>query len=328
VSGRDDRIASALDQIEVPAYSAGFWDRLEERLADEPGPRVSPLRRRRLVAPRLAALAAVAAALLLGLVAVRLAGGDDGGTITATDPTSSTVVRPRAGSAGRHLPAQLHAAGATDTPQDAFQSWVAALARGDEPAARALLGPRTVAYYAALGSGIDQAGSSWDQWASAHDRRMDVIDFGEVEGVHVAGLVLERGLAGAGPGASRTDALPMVETDQGWRVEPAAFDPDADSRIEVVRPAPGEQGLTDLVAGSPVAVAVQGAGVYYVGLDQDRLSAFVPADAHDGVIRYEPPSAPAPGTHLLVVAHLSPKVLTILAAPFEVVTAQTSTTAP
>lgn len=336
---RDREIADALDGIPVPDYEPGFWDRLEQRLASEPAPTVAtretsaagddadaplelaavPSRHRRRSSParrRSVAVLAAAAAVLIAVVAVRVVSDDGGEVHTATDPRTSTTA-PIAALAGNRVTGQLHQAGSTGTPQDAFVAWVTALQQGDAAAARALVGPRTVRYYDALGGGLDQAGQGWEVWARPDGRRIEVIDFGEVQGEHVAGLVLTRPSTTTPDGVAY-EAVTVVEGSSGWVVEPAAFDPDQDTRIEIVSPGADQDGLTALAPDAPVQVQVSGDGVYYVGADQGTLAGFVPADAHDGRISWSPAEPFRAGRHLLLVAHLSPKVLTMLAVPFPV----------
>jgi len=118
--------------------------------------------------------------------------------------------------------------------------------------------------------------------------------------------------------SSDLDAVPVVQGDDGWRVEPAAFSPDHDSRIEVISPSPGENGLQPLAKGSQIRVAAAKDGDYFLGLDLDpEVSTRIPASAAvDGQVRWDPGPQKA-GTHLLVVAHVGPGDITMLAAPFE-----------
>ncbi len=314
---RDPRIAEALARIDVPDYSPGFWDRLDARLSDDlvVVPMAGRPRRTIAGARRGIAILAAAAAIGLGAVAVQLATDDGDEVQTAQQPTAPAV----ADGGGQRLASELGAPGSTATPQDAFVSWVTAVAEGDDAGARSLLGPGTVAYLEALGSGaLESSGEGWEAWADPTGRELDVIDFGEVGGEHVAGVVVRRPDAEQ-PLGVEYGAVAAVETEDGWLVEPAAFDPDTDTRLEMVEPVAGEQGLVPLVEGRDVRFQLTGAGVYYVGADRDPLVAFVPADADDGVLTWDADPPLAVGSHLLVVAQLSTRVRAISAVPFEVV---------
>ena len=188
---RDPRIAEALARIDVPDYSPGFWDRLDARLSDDlvVVPMAGRPRRTTAGARRGIAILAAAAAIALAVVAVQLATDDGGEVQTAQQPDAPAV----ADGGGQRLASELGAPGSTATPQDAFVSWVTAVADGDDAGARSLLGPGTVAYLEALGSGaLESSGEGWEAWADPTGRELDVIDFGEVGGERVAGVVVRR----------------------------------------------------------------------------------------------------------------------------------------
>lgn len=95
---RDDRLGSALRDLPVPDHGPGFWDRLEDRLAEE-APEPVDLRGRRWM-PGLALLAAAACvALALAVVANRT--GDEDSRVTTRPTTPEPGGRAPAGLAGR-----------------------------------------------------------------------------------------------------------------------------------------------------------------------------------------------------------------------------------
>jgi hypothetical protein len=111
----------------------------------------------------------------------------------------------------------------------------------------------------------------------------------------------------------------VVAGADGWRVEPDAFDPSADGRIEVVSPAPGQTGLSELPSDGVVKVAAGGDGDYVLSLDLTQGTRVAAADAVSGTITWDPPDDALPkGEHLLLVAHVSDATITVLVAPFTV----------
>lgn len=357
---RDDELAEVLARIAVPDYEPGFWERLESLLAGQPVPEASPAdderdrsgpgdgepirfgppadderdrdlavvplagrRRPSTVRTRATLVLAAAAAVVVAVLAVRLSADDGPDDVELADRPGTSTTVPLSSLAGERARGVLGPAGSTATPQDAFVTWITALDAGDLVTAEALVGPMTLRYWEALGTDVEGSGTTWARWVDSADRRLDVIDFGQVEGRRVAGLLIEGTADPDFEGYEEVDgldhdALVLVEGDAGWLVEPAAFDPDAESRLEPVHPAPGEQGLQPIGPDDDVRIAVQGAGVYYVGVDEGRMGGFVPADARDGLLTYEPDGPLEPGRHLLVIAHLSPKVLILDALPFTV----------
>lgn len=319
---RDSEIASVLGSIPVPDYEPGFWDRLDASLAGEPAldrttvvPMARPRRRSLLV------LAAAAVVLAVLAVALRPDGTDDvrtaaEGTTSPSVPSGSTTrVRQPGTSSGA---VEVGQAGAVDTPQDAFATWVDAIHVGNTAGALALTGPRTALYEEALGvSAADQV-SGWGQaygaWAEPTGRRIDVVDLGVVGGARVVAIVLQRPSTNADD--QRYDALPMVQDGSGWKVEPAAFPTDTDGRIELVAPSPGQQGLEDLPRDQPVKVYSRLTGEYVLSLDLTTGTRIDAADAEpDHTVLWRPPaSALTAGPHLLLVAHLSDDTITVQAS--------------
>jgi hypothetical protein len=208
------------------------------------------------------------------------------------------------------------------TPEGTFIVWAKAIQSGDAAAANALTGPRTGRYEDALGVSQDQRvsdwASAWGAWADVANPHIEVVELGTVAGARVVGIVLEQPVT-VGMHATHSDALPMVQGDGGWKVEPDAFDPSSEGRLEVISPAPGPSGLSDLPSDGVVKVTAAGDGDYVLSLDLAQSTHIAAADAVDGTITWDPPDdALGPGEHLLLVAHVSDATITVLAAPFTV----------
>ncbi|HET9443254.1 MAG TPA: hypothetical protein VFO65_08015 [Acidimicrobiales bacterium] len=143
---RDEMLGAALRDLPVPDHAPGFWDDLEQRLAETAPEPVELSRRRRL--PGLAVLAAAAcAAVALALVADRR--GDDESRVV-TEPTTTVPGPGAAGLTGRiviDLPE-----GQPDTEQD----FTVAADRSYSLRARA--GRSTMAYDAASGRAVVVSG--------------------------------------------------------------------------------------------------------------------------------------------------------------------------
>ncbi len=237
------------------------------------------------------------------------AASDEPSALTA--PASTTVAE-FGGSTG---PAPTSVRATPTTPQGAFLAWAKAVDEGDTETALALTGPRTLAYYEALGVAPDDvvsgAEEQWSGWATAKGRRIDLIELGSVDRDRVVGLVVERA------GTTTHDAVPVVQGEDGWQVEPAAFDPDTGGRIEIISPNPGPAGLEDLPRDGIVRVAAAPDGEYYLGLDLEVSTRIPASDAVDGEIRWDPgPQKQAGTSHLLIVAHVSKGSISIIAVPF------------
>jgi hypothetical protein len=186
----DPVVAAALRAVEVPDHAPGFWERLDEALDRAATPRARARRRGR----RLAAAAALTA--LVVLAAAFAARRPASGPVVGTEGTSP---RPPT-SAPSPVPPDVERAAAA-----AATGFIDALARLDTDGARALLGPRSVAFGRRQGSldGLLPPGSStlagarslhptgstpiagtaaaamdtaaWAAWAEAEGRRVEVI---------------------------------------------------------------------------------------------------------------------------------------------------------
>ena len=304
-AGQDaDRFESAPALASV--IDGGPVDRAVELAAAVPSARRRALGGRR----RSVLVLAAAAAVVVAVVAIAIRPGPDGvrtaahtaGRPAATTPgaagqgnATTTVVgrSPAPGSTalGTSLGAAPITDGSTSTPQGAFVAWASAVHAGDATSVLALTGPRTARYEDALGVSVAErvAGwvSAWGDWAAGAQRRIDVVELGEVSGQRVVGVVLRRPAAGTKYG-ERYDALPMVLDSGGWKVEPAGFDPATGGRLEIVSPTPGQDGLQPLPRNGVVSVAANGTG----GLCSASTSRRGPTS------RWPAPStARSPGTH-------------------------------
>ncbi len=249
--------------------------------------------------------------------------GAGGTTTEGTAPSSGSTA---AGSSDRGAPAAsvaLGPAGTTATAQDAFATWAAAIDAGDTEAVVALTGPRTARYYEALGTSVAQASGEWGEaygaWAEAPGRRIEALEAARTSGARVVVLLLERPAPDPADGTVH-DAVPVVEGEDGWLVEPAAFDPEDGGRIEVVSPAPAPQERTATVRrNATVEVAAADEGTYTLALDGTTTTTIAASDAVDGTIRWDPPDkAMTPGRHVLVVVHVSDDTVTALSAVLDV----------
>ncbi|HJR24441.1 MAG TPA: hypothetical protein VJ804_03135, partial [Acidimicrobiales bacterium] len=208
------------------------------------------------------------------------------------------------------------------TAEDAFVAWATAIDEGDVEAAVRLTGPRTVAYYEALGSSAEEmvaeSGEAWGVWADPDGRHVQPVELGQVDGDRAVGLVLDRPATDDEDADGRTyGGVPVVRGDDGWQVEPAAFDPARDGRIEVISPAPGPTGFQDLPKGGTIRIAAQRTGQYYLNLDFSQSVRIPASDAVDGEITWNPGGQKSAILHLLVVAHIDEGQVVMLAQTFE-----------
>jgi hypothetical protein len=327
---RDDELARALAAIPVPDYEPGFWERLDARLVGEPTlerTTVVPLARGRRRRRSLLVLAAAAAVVLAVVaVSVRDDGSDDvrtasEGTTPPSVASGSTTLRLRQPGTSSGA-VEVGTSGATDTPQDAFATWADAIHVGNTDAAMAVTGPLTAAYGAALEVSPDVQvtgwGDVWGSWAEPADRRIDVVELGEIAGARVVAVVLQHPSVRAD--ATRYDALPLVQHEDGWKVEPAAFPTSSDGRIEMVSPAPGEQGLEPLPEDEPIQIYSAHTGQYVLSLDLATGTRIDATDTEaDNAVSWRPPaSARVLGSHLLLVAHLAEDTISVQALPVTV----------
>jgi hypothetical protein len=353
--GRDELIARALGSIPVPDYEDDFWGRLDSRLtadglashltppmaadveaadveaaaldADDLVDTLRPGERRRGV---LVLAAAAAVVLVVVAVSLRRDGSNDvttaserttalANTSTSTPPGGTVVRRTPGVSNG---PVQVGRSGSLDTPQDAFATWADAIHVGKTDAAMAVTGPLTVAYGAALQVSADDQvkgwGEVWGSWAEPAGRQIDIVELGDTAGHRVVAVVLQHPSTLADR-THRYDALPLVQYDDGWKVEPAAFPTSSDGRIEMVSPAPGARGLDDLPAGVPVKVHSTLTGSYVVSLDL-TIGARLQADQTepDHTVLWRPPAMLKTGEHLLLVAHVAEDTVSVQALPVTV----------
>lgn len=254
-------------------------------------------------------------------------GTDAGDTADAPSGAAEILLSPTStvtGGVGGGSPSAASARLAPKSGPEAFVAWATAIDAGDLETAAALTGPRTIRYYEALGTSIEDvlaaSGESWGVWADPEDRRIQAVELGEVDGERAVGLVLDR------PAIDRDDAdgrsyegVPVVKGEGGWKVEPAAFDPSGDGRIEVVAPAPGPEGFAAMPKGGTIRVAAQRTGRYHLHLDLTQTTTVDASDAVDGEITWAPAAlrtSTAP-RHLLVVAHVADGQVTMLAQTFE-----------
>jgi hypothetical protein len=250
----------------------------------------------------------------------------EGGVADSPDQTELELFTST--SAPRHAPATTSEAAASlaapATAEAAFVAWATAIRDGDADGALALTGPRTIRYYDELGTSAEEAliedadPDSWGAWADPKGRHLQPVELGTVDGERAVGLVLDR------PADDPADAdgriyvgVPVVRGKSGWKVEPAAFDPSSEGRIEVISPEPGERGLQDLPKGGVIKIAAADEGRYWLGLDFATQVSIPASEAVDGVITWNPGPQRSAALHVLVVAHIKPGQITMLAQTFE-----------
>lgn len=333
---RDLVIARALEQVEVPDYDPAFWDRLDARLERGAAPtaRVTPgpapaglppadgasdvvplVPARRAHRPRSARVLAVAAAIALAVVLtwqvrpdgdeVRTAAPTQA-TSTTSDPAGTTAIRPGS------------------TAERDVVAWLEAVGAGDVEAALALTGPRTIAYYDALGADIRgvlaESGEGYGGWVDSPDRTTALVPLGEVQGQAVAAVVLAGTWSGEGEDGYRVQAIPVVQAAGGdaWLVEPAAFDPSSEGKLIILSPPPGPDGLGGLPSDGVIEVSGDRGGAYWFSID-GAAPTRVDAPGGEDVVRFDPDDgALTSDTHLLVVAQVDERNITAEAHTFTV----------
>ncbi len=343
----EPRPVRALRDVDAPEYSPGFWDRLDARLDGEAvGARAErgagrarhtsepdvtdlqadPVDLRIAVAPMVpmrvrhqprARILAVAAAVVLALVVTWQVRPDEGGVQTASRPDPTV---PGTAPSGSTAPTGTAPASPAES---AVLAWLQAVGAGETDAALVLTGPRTVAYYDALGADmagvLRESGEAYGGWADAPDRSTAIVPLGEVGGEAVAAVVIAGTWSGEGDDGYRIEAIPVVKRrgDGAWLVEPAAFDPDRDGRLELTSPPPGADGLGGISPGGIIELASAGTGSYFFAIDGGEPVA-VPAPPNGTRVVFDPPGELTDGTHQLVVAQVGDRNITALATTFTV----------
>lgn len=331
-SDRDPVVAQALDEVATPDHLPGFWEDLDAALDQDGGDTTSRVvrmsgrsrsSRRRFVLPA----AAAAAVLALLAVVTTTQDGDNTVRVVPTDRTPEPTTAPATSTAPPTTVADSPGATKTgrSTPDGAVIAWLEALGAGQIDAATALVGPRTEAYYQALGGNVrgamveSQEGSG--AWADTPDRSTTEVDLGSVDGLEMTVVVVMGTRSGEGGGGYRTDAIPVTRSGRGrtWLVEPEAFEPKTGGRIEVVRPSSGEFGLNGLAADASVEVRAPGSGTFWFALD-DAPPAKVPGRRTGSGVRatWDPPGQMKSQSHLLVVAYFDGATFTAFAGVFAV----------
>ncbi len=341
---REPFTARALRDADAPEYSPGFWDRLDARLEGEGvGARaersaararhsseleatdlqadpvdlrgaVAPLAPMRVRRQPRARILAVAAAVVLALVATWQVrpDGDEVQTASRPDPTAPGTA-----------PSGSTAMVPPSSAESAVLAWLQAVGAGEINAALVLTGPRTVAYYEALGADMAgvllESGEAYGGWTDAPDRSTSVVPLGELGGQAVAAVVVAGTWSGEGDDGYRIEAIPVVQRRGGgaWLVEPAAFDPDRGGRLELTSPPPGADGLGGIRPDGIIELASAGSGSYFFAVDGAE-PVEVPASPAGGSVRFDPPGELTGGTHQLVVAQIDDRNITAQAHTFTV----------
>ncbi len=339
---QDPVVAAAIRSVPVPPHGPGFWDELDARLAAEDAPApvaptpapvadvrvatgelpsVSVLR----PAPpapaahrlRFAVAAAVVAVLALGAgLVLRGDGSDDPGTTEqAGDPGVTTTL----GTFGFGSPAESSAITPPETTMppsvdltgasEVVVEWVGHLGIGDEDAAAALLGPRSLAWLDSLGADppgyMQELMEGYGAWAAVPDAVRATV---EVPGAGAVVVLQGEPRREGSEGGVQYEAIPVVQAADGsWLVEPAAFDPDTGGRLELVVPPPGEGGWASLLPGELVEAATEDPEAT-VWFSLDGAPA-VPTPSG----QWEPPGPRVAGEHLLVVVAVGDATFTALA---------------
>ncbi|MDP1818319.1 MAG: hypothetical protein Q8K58_00310 [Acidimicrobiales bacterium] len=343
---RDPVVAKALGDIDVPGYEPGFFDRLDARLdreravgpvpvigtagdrsarGDTPieldaDPRVVPLAPVRR-APRLRAarLLAVAAAVAVAAV-VAWQARPDGDELRTASPTQTAA--PTTGSAAGTTDATASVPG--PSAEADLRAWIEAIAAGDVDEAVKRTGPRTAAYYKALGADLRgvmvEYGEGYGAWADSPDLELTVLPLGEVGGQAVAAVVLSGTWNGEGGPRYRVEAIPVVQLRPGgsWTVEPAAFDPFTEGRLIVLSPPSGEDGLGGLPPEGTIDVSGDRGGAYWFSIDGAPPTRIDSPGGEESVSFDPDDDALTSGTHSLVVAQVDEQNITAAAGTFTV----------
>jgi len=328
---RDEVVARALDAVATPDHLPGFWEDLDAAMDQEDGattPRVVRMTGRRRTNRRRFVLPAAAAAAVLALLAVVTTSQDGDNTVRVV-PTDRTP-DPTAPATSTAPPTTVaDVPGATNTgkstPDGAVIAWLEALGAGQIDAATALVGPRTEAYYKALGGNVRgamvESQEGFGAWADSPDRSTTEVGLGPVDGVEMTVVVVMGTRSGEGEDGYRTDAIPVIRSGRGntWLVEPAAFAPKAGGRLELIRPSAGESGLNGLAADATLEAGAPGSGNFWFSLD-DAPPTQVPGRRVGSGVRgtFDPPGQMRSQSHLLVVAYVDGATFTAFAGVFAV----------
>jgi hypothetical protein len=215
-------------------------------------------------------------------------------------------------------------AAAKPRPETAVARWLEALGAGNLEAAASLTGPRTVAYLDALGSDLEEyltvAAEGYGAWAASPDRSTTEVDLGGVEGRPIAVVVVSGTRRSEGFTELRTDALPVVQSEDGtWLVEPVAFDPAVGGRLEITSPRVGEAGSGELPPDGVIEARAPGDGTFFFSLEDGEVVEVTGVDDNGGVRAvWDPPGELATHTQLLVVAYVDDETVAAVAATFDV----------
>jgi hypothetical protein len=259
--------------------------------------------------------------------AVVLTNGDGQETLRVTPATVPDASSPTTVASSTTTVVTVPAASAKTgkaTPDEAVVAWLEALGAGKVDEAVGLVGPRTEAYYRALGGNLRgvmvESQEGQGAWADSPDRSTTEVDLGIVDGVGMTVVAVSGTWTGEGSSGFRVDALPVIRSGRGgtWLVEPAAFDPKG-GRLELIRPSPGESGLSGLAADASLEAAAPGSGAFWFSLDDDAPTK-VPGRPTGGGVRatYDPPGDMRSRSHLLVVAYVDGATFTAFGGVFTV----------
>jgi hypothetical protein len=336
---QDPVVARALTTMQVPDHQPRFWDCLEEALAaaapigsdgearpvverDEPSVVVDlaaeSARPKRLRGSRRVLPVAIVAAIAVGLVVVSMVSSDEQGLDLSSDPPAQTTQTP----AANPTTSVPTSPAADPRALAAVTSFVDALGHGDLVTAARLLGPQSEQYATATAGSVDAmlraASEGYGSWVSSTDRETTAMVV--EEGVVV--VVLRGTRRTEGMDEQRVDAIPVrhAESADAWFVEPWAFDPTTDSRIELVDPAPASGAVTDLAPGGAITVtAPDGAALRFALLGRGFDEPVTTTRVGDATTARWRPSVPLPGgaQTVVVVAQLD-GVITAAAIPVNV----------
>ena len=348
---RDLLVAKALQDLRVPDHGPDFWRNLEVRLADVP----APPRRLAVSAPSVAPpdeegdgdLPVVAdltyrrprrsAAWIASVAAVFVLGAATMVTLTSGDPAADrvrTADRPEGGQqmarsedpSSTRVPPASSAPDTGPSPRAVLVAWLTAVGAGDTTTAAALTGPRSKSYVEALtgGAGIDgflrEAGEGYGAWADSPDRSTTEVAL-DADGEDITIVVVSGTWTGEGGTGFRTDAIPVVRSDDGeWLVEPWAIDPDTGGRITVTSPkAADEAGFQPLDPDDVLSAAAPGAGTFHFSLD-DQPASEVAAEKAGGGVRatFDPPGSMSTQTHRFLIAYVDGPTVSAVTGTFEV----------
>ena len=317
----DPIIRAALDDVQVPEYEPGFWDRLDARLAptdtpppDDPdtdstdvhAPLVELATHRRARDPGRRRLVLVAAAAVV-VVALIL-------QIEVREDSVRTASRPNGASTTTSATNETDPLPTLSAPEATLRAWLDAIGTADTATALRLTGPRTQAYYDALGADMTGIVTEWGEgygaWADSDDLSTAVVNLPELDGHAIAVVTVSGTWAGEGTAGYRTEAIPVVENADGtWSAEPAAFDPDREGRLELTSPPPGETGLETIPPTGIIELISGGVGTYYFAIDGANPTA-TSAGQRGAPVQFDPPGTLQPGTHQLLVAQVDAKNIT------------------